>query len=122
MDSIDKAILGYIMRDGPLTTAELNKRIFDLDDVYERHKRDVKLRYRLNKLVTHHALVHDTMTKRYGLAPCVICDTSTLLLHTASYPYNSSDTPADFPLDTGPVICFQLPDESLRIIFLEQDD
>lgn len=110
MDVLDKQILGYIMRDGELATSGLVERIFEVSDKYDRHKKICKIRYRLESLVGN-GLLSRNKNKKYSLSDCVICDESTIVLHTAS---------GDIHLESGPAVMFEHPDGDFRLILLNQ--
>lgn len=111
MDEIDKKILGYIIRDGPLSASNLVKLVFDPVNRVDRQRCYVKLRYRLDKMVAGSMLDLDDRTRQFSLHDCIISDESTLVLHTST---------GDVAVDTGPTICFIRPDEYNDIIFLNQ--
>jgi len=107
MDQLDKEILGYIMRDGPLTVAELLARIYEgPDDRYQRHKLNSTIRYRVSKMVAEDLLWLSEY--KYQLSKCSIHDSSTTSFDDGS------------AIDTGPAICFHHEDGSVNIIFLGQ--
>ena len=110
IDELDKQILGYLIRDKKLTAAELVERVFEYTDKYDRHKKYSKLRSRAERLVGD-GLLQSDKSKKYSLADCVICDESSITLHTSH---------GDVCVDAGPVLMFERSGGDFALYFLDQ--
>lgn len=98
------------MRDGKLTATELVERVFEYTDTYDRHKKYAKLRSRAERLVSNGLLLRDK-NKNYSLSECVICDESSITLHTSH---------GDVCVDAGPVLMFERSGGDFALYFLDQ--
>jgi len=115
LDEVDREIIKQLI-EGPLTTTELAKRMFDLKDVHDLRKETSFLRYRLGKLVDEGIIAYSRKDKMYD----IICDYS--VGHGVVQLYNVNDqneiTLVD-SLSSGPTI-FVYALEGTMIIFLTE--
>jgi hypothetical protein len=115
LDEVDREVIRQLI-EGPLTTTELAKRMFDLKDVHDLRKETSFLRYRLGKLVDEGIIAYSRKDKMYD----IICDYS--VGHGVVQLYNVDDqneiTLVD-SLTSGPTIFVYAP-EGTMIIFLAE--
>ncbi len=115
MDDVDREIIRQLI-EGPLTTTELAKKMFDLKDVHDLRKETSFLRYRLGKLVDEGILAYNRKDKIYD----IICDYSAGHGVVQLYSVNDQNeiTLVD-SLTSGPTIFVYAP-EGTMIIFLAE--
>lgn len=115
MDEIDREVIRQLI-EGPLTTTELARKMFDLKDVHDLRKETSFLRYRLGKLIDEGILAYNRKSKMYDIT----CDYS--MGHGVVQLYNVNDaneiTLVD-SLTSGPTIFVYAPDGTM-IIFLTE--
>jgi hypothetical protein len=115
LDEVDREIIRQLI-EGPLTTTELARKMFDLKDVHDLRKETSFLRYRLGKLVDEGILAYNRKSKMYD----IICDYSVGhgVVQLYSVNYQNEITLVD-SLTSGPTI-FVYASEGTMIIFLTE--